>query len=89
MHQDGNEGIARSYLQAAGIPDSTLNPAWPLTSPDMLTPAEVAGATTTNHHDGKLFDADGDPVYCQFMSMHWGVNEAANSPEPSSRCAST
>jgi uncharacterized repeat protein (TIGR01451 family) len=81
MHQDGNEKIARSYLQAAGIPDSTLDPAWPVTSPDMLTPAEVAGPTTTNHHDGKLFDADGDPVYCQFMSMHWGVNEAADSPE--------
>ena len=81
MHQDGNEKIARGYLQAAGIPDSTLDPTWPATSPDMLTPAEVAGPTTTNHHDGKLFDADGDPVYCQFMSMHWGVNEAAASPE--------
>jgi uncharacterized repeat protein (TIGR01451 family) len=81
MHQDGNEKIARSYLQAAGIPDSTLDPNWPQTSPDMLTPAEVAGPTTSNHHDGKLFDADGDPVYCQFMSMHWGVTEAANSPE--------
>lgn len=81
MHQDGNEKIARSYLQAAGIPDSTLDPTWPATSPDMLTPAEVAGPTTTNHHDGMLFDGDGDPVYCQFMSMHWGVNEAAASPE--------
>jgi uncharacterized repeat protein (TIGR01451 family) len=81
MHQDGNEGIARGYLQAAGIPDSTLNPAWPNTSPDMLTPAEVAGPSTTNHHDGKLFDADGDPVYCQFMSMHWSTNDAAASPE--------
>jgi uncharacterized repeat protein (TIGR01451 family) len=81
MHQDGNEKIARSYLQAAGIPDSTLDPTWPVTSPDMLTPAEVAGPTTSNHRDGKLFDADGDPVYCQFMSMHWGTNEAAASPE--------
>ena len=81
MHQDGNEQIARSYLQAAGIPDSTLDPTWPVTSPDMLTPAEVAGPTATSHHDGKLFDANGDPVYCQFMSMHWSVNEAANSPE--------
>jgi uncharacterized repeat protein (TIGR01451 family) len=81
MHQDGNEKIARSYLQAAGIPDSTLDPNWPVTSPDMLTPAEVAGPSTANHHDGMLFDADGDPVYCQFMSMHWGVNEAAASPE--------
>lgn len=81
MHADGNEKIARSYLQAAGIPDSTLSTAWAATSPDMLTPAEVAGATTTNHHDGKLFDGDGAPVYCQFMSMHWAVTDARKSPE--------
>ena len=81
MFADGNQKIARSYVQAAGIPDSTLNLAWPDTSPDMLDPAEVAGPTTTNHRDGKLFDADGDPVYCQFMSMHWAVNEARANPE--------
>ena len=81
MHADGNEKIARKYLQAAGIPDSTLSIAWAATSPDMLTPAEVAGPTTSNHSDGKLFDEDGDPVYCQFMSMHWGVNEARAIPE--------
>lgn len=81
MHADGNEKIARSYLMAAGIPDSTLDPTWPITSPDMLTPAQVAGPTAQNHRDGKLFDADGDPVYCQFMSMHWGVKSALASPE--------
>ncbi len=81
MHADGNEKIARKYVQAAGIPDSTLSTAWAATSPDMLTPAEVAGPTTTNHSDGKLFDEDGHPVYCQFMNMHWGVNDARNSPE--------
>ncbi|MBI5534872.1 MAG: DUF11 domain-containing protein [Deltaproteobacteria bacterium] len=81
MHADGNEDIAVSYLVAAGIPDSTGNYTWPNTSPDMLTPAEVAGPTTTSHKDGKLFDANGTPTYCQFMSMHWGVNNAIASPE--------
>jgi hypothetical protein len=46
----------------------------------MLDPAEVAGPTTSNHHDGKLFDADGHPAYCQFMSMHWGVGDAEANP---------
>jgi uncharacterized repeat protein (TIGR01451 family) len=81
MHADGNQGIARSYLMAAGIPDSTLDPTWPNTSPDMLDPTEVMGPTTSNHHDGKLFDAQGQPVYCQFMSMHWAVNSAIANPE--------
>jgi uncharacterized repeat protein (TIGR01451 family) len=81
MHADGNEKIARKYVQAAGIPDSTLSTAWAATSPDMITPLELAGPTATNHHDGALFDADGDPVYCQFMSMHWGVNDARDLPE--------
>ena len=81
MFADGNQKIARKYVQAAGIPDSTLSNAWADTSPDMLDPTEVAGPTTTNHRDGKLFDQDGDPVYCQFMSMHWGVNDARDNPE--------
>ena len=81
MHADGNQNIARSYLMAAGIPDSTLDYTWGANSPDLLTPAQVAGPSTQNHHDGKLFDADGDPVYCQFMSMHWGVKDAIASPE--------
>jgi uncharacterized repeat protein (TIGR01451 family)/MYXO-CTERM domain-containing protein len=81
MFADGNQKIARGYMQAAGIPDSTLNAAWPDTSPDMLDPDEVAGPTTSDHADGRLFDADGDPVYCQLMSMHWGVNSARAKPE--------
>lgn len=80
VHADGNQGIAISYLNAAGIPDSN-GQAWPASSPDLLTPAEVAGPTTTNHHDGALFDSNGNPVYCQFMSMHWDVKAAAASPE--------
>ncbi len=81
MFADGNQKIARTYLQAAGIPDSTLDPAWPDTSPDMLTPVEVAGPTTSNHHDGALFDSAGNPVYCQLMSMHWNVSDARAIPE--------
>lgn len=81
MMADGNQKIARKYMMAAGIPDSTGNPAWPDNSPDMLDPAELSGPDDTNHRDGALFDADGDPVYCQFMSMHWGVGEAEKTPE--------
>jgi uncharacterized repeat protein (TIGR01451 family)/MYXO-CTERM domain-containing protein len=80
MHADGNQAIAVSYLTAAGIPDST-GAMWLATSPDLLTPAQVAGPTTTNHTDGALFDAAGTPVYCQLMSMHWGVTEAQKAPE--------
>lgn len=81
MLADGNEDIARDYMLAAAIPDSTLDLTWPDDSPDMLDPEELAGPTDTNHADGQLFDEDGDAVYCQFMSMHWGVNEAADLPE--------
>ena len=81
MHADGNQAIARGYLQAAGIPDSTLDTTWPNTSPDMLTPLQVAGPTSTNHRDGALFDANGNPTYCQFMSMHYNVTDAQALPE--------
>lgn len=81
MMADGNQKIARKYMMAAGIPDSIGDYGWPDSSPDMLDPGELAGPTTDNHRDGALFDADGDPVYCQFMSMHWGVKDAENNPE--------
>ncbi len=81
MMADGNQKIARKYMQAAKIPDSVGDPAWPDASPDMLDPDEIAGPTEENHHDGALFDGDGDPVYCQFMSMHWGVKDAEQNPE--------
>jgi uncharacterized repeat protein (TIGR01451 family) len=80
MMADGNQKIARKYMLAAKIPDSAGDPNWPDTSPDMLDPQELAG-TEDNHHDGALFDADGDPVYCQFMSMHWAVKDAQQNPE--------
>jgi uncharacterized repeat protein (TIGR01451 family) len=81
MFADGNQKIARQYVQAAGIPDSAMDLGWPDTSPDMLDPGEVKGATTTNHADGELFDPNGNPRYCQLMSMHWGVNDAQANPE--------
>jgi uncharacterized repeat protein (TIGR01451 family) len=43
MFQDGFEAVAVKYLTAAGIPDSTGDYNWPATSPDLLTPTEVAG----------------------------------------------
>ena len=81
MMADGNQKIARKYMQAAGIPDSVGDPLWPDTSPDMLDPKELSGPSADNHHDGALFDADGDPIYCQFMSMHWAVKDAQQNPE--------
>jgi uncharacterized repeat protein (TIGR01451 family) len=81
MVADGNEDIARGYMQAAAIPDSTLSLAWAADSPDMLDIDELSGPTEADHRDGALFDGDGDPVYCQLMSMHWGVNDAEDNPE--------
>lgn len=81
MFADGNQNIARTYVQAAHIPDSSGDYLWPDASPDMLTVAEVGGPTDVDHQDGALFDADGDPNYCQLMSMHWGVNNAIANPE--------
>ncbi|WP_146658774.1 DUF11 domain-containing protein [Enhygromyxa salina] len=81
MIADGNQKIARGYMAAAGIPDSTGDLAWPDNSPDMLDVAELSGPTEDNHRDGLLFDEDGDPVYCQLMSMHWGVGAAEDDPE--------
>ena len=81
MIADGNQKIARGYMAAAGIPDSIGDLGWPDDSPDMLDIAELSGPTEDNHRDGQLFDEDGDPVYCQLMSMHWGVGNAEQDPE--------
>ena len=81
MIADGNQKIARKYMLAAGIPDSVGDLGWPDTSPDMLDVPELMGPTDVDHRDGALFDEDGDPVYCQLMSMHWGVNDANDNPE--------
>lgn len=81
MMADGNQKIARKYMLAAGISDSTGDPNWPDASPDMLDPDELSGPSADSHRDGALFDEEGDPVYCQFMSMHWGVGDAEQNPE--------
>ena len=82
MMADGNQKIARKYMVAAGIPDSVGDPNWPDASPDMLDPDEISGPNVVDDHtDGALFDEEGDPVYCQFMSMHWAVNDAVQNPE--------
>ncbi len=50
-------------------------------NPDMLTVPSVAGdmgtcdAPSTDHRNGALFNANGDPAFCQIMSMHWDVNK--------------
>jgi uncharacterized repeat protein (TIGR01451 family) len=80
LFADGSQSIAIGYLRAAGIPDSDGND-WPSGSADIVTPTQVAGPTTTNHRDGALFDADGDPVYCHFLSSHWTLASAQANPE--------
>ncbi len=77
VFEDGNEAIAFTDLNAAGIPDSA-GMTWAATSVDLLTPTQVAGPSTTSHTDGALFRADGTPAYCHVTSMHW--NPAAADP---------
>ncbi|MCU1277521.1 MAG: putative internalin, partial [bacterium] len=87
INADGHECIAFGYLNAAGVPDSK-GQAWPSACqasysgyPDVMTPAQIAGPTTSSHTDGKLFGATGLPVYCQLMSMHWTVDRSATPEE--------
>src|SRR6185436_6742463 len=61
-------------LNAAGIPDES-GKTWSLASPSVLTPAQVAGPTTTSHSDGALFRSSGQPAFCEIMTMHWSVND--------------
>jgi hypothetical protein len=76
---DGNQAITFTYLNNAGIPDANGN-VWGPSSPGLLSLPQVAGPTTTNHRDGALFDANGNPNYCQFLT-HLGVAQAQNTPE--------
>ena len=69
---DGNQAIAFSYLNAAGIPDET-GIAWNNNSPDLLTPLQVAGPSAVNAQDGALFRPSGQPAFCEIMTMHWNV----------------
>lgn len=71
---DGNQNVAFSYLNAAGIPDKN-GAAWVAASPDIVTPLQVMGPTSTNHADGALFRPSGQPAFCEIMTMHWKVSE--------------
>lgn len=107
---DGNEPIATGYLRAAGIPQSNGSefPTQKCTTacgpgtanPDMLTEEAIMGplgtcdAPNTNHRNGALFDAQGNPKFCQIMSMHWDVNDrekvqcnGGNCPASAALCA--
>jgi uncharacterized repeat protein (TIGR01451 family)/MYXO-CTERM domain-containing protein len=72
---DGSQGIAFSYLNAAGILDEN-GLAWAAGSADVLTPAQLAGPSATNPADGALFRPSGLPAYCELMTMHWSVTSA-------------
>jgi hypothetical protein len=68
-------------------------------NPDMLTEEAIMGdlgtcdAPNNDHKNGALFDADGNPAYCQIMSMHWDVNaretvtcEGGACPQTAAQC---
>ncbi len=90
VFSDGNEDIATGYLRAAGIRQSNGNE-FPAAkcgecgrgtpNPDMLTVESVMGDMGTceqpnlDHRNGELFTADGEPAFCQIMSMHWNVDD--------------
>lgn len=50
-------------------------------NPDMLLEEQIMGdlgtceAPNTDHRNGALFDASGNPRFCQIMSMHWNVSD--------------
>lgn len=50
-------------------------------APDVPGETQVAGATSTSHHDGALFDENGLPQYCQLMSMHYTVSTSTTQAE--------
>jgi hypothetical protein len=83
MATGGAELISFDYMRAAGIPDSTGKD-WPTKVdktgayadyPDVLSIADVRGPTDTNHKDGALFDQNGEPAFCELMTMHWDVKD--------------
>lgn len=83
MANGKTEIISFEYLRAAGIPDS-LGQEWPAAVdktmvydgyPDVLSVAEIRGPTDTNDRDGALFDTNGEPVFCELMTMHWDVGD--------------
>lgn len=73
--KDGFEQIAFNILNAAGIPDSS-GAQWGPTAIDVLTEAQVSGASTANNSDGALFHASGLQRYCHLVAMHYDVNNS-------------
>jgi uncharacterized repeat protein (TIGR01451 family)/MYXO-CTERM domain-containing protein len=78
---DGNELIAFTNLNAAGIPDSLGQP-WPTSvdrtrnypsHPDVLNATEIKGPTIGGSPDGALIRSDGTSPYCHITSMHYSL----------------
>jgi len=69
-------------------------------NPDMLTVPSIMGdmgtcdAPNLDHKNGALFNQNGEPAYCQIMSMHWDVAKretvecgGGNCPDTQEECA--
>jgi len=74
IFEDGEEDIAWSYLNAAGIPDALGN-TWDGSSPGNLSEAAITGVDDSLV-DGALIAADGLPAYCHLNLMHWDESDA-------------
>ena len=74
VFNDGNQQIAFSYLNAAGVLDEQ-GLVWGNNSVDLLTDVAVTG-TLADPQDGVLFGkvSGGQPQFCEIMTMHWDVN---------------
>ena len=72
--QSNGEEYPSAKCGAANCGPGTANP-------DMLLEQQIMGdlgtcsAPNYDHHNGALFDAAGQPKYCQIMSMHWNVTD--------------
>lgn len=77
-----NAGIPQSNGNEFPDENCDIGTCGPSTAnPDMLTVPSVAGdmgtcdAPSSDHSNGALFKANGEPAFCQIMSMHWDVND--------------
>mgnify|MGYP000970339225 CR=1 FL=1 len=90
--QSSGAEFPAAKCQAGGCGPGTANP-------DMLTVESVMGEMGTcdapdqNHRNGALFTPEGQPAYCQIMSMHWNVTAretvkcgGANCPATQGEC---
>ena len=64
-------------------------------NPDMLTEQAIMGDLGTcanpnlDHKNGALWDKNGNPAYCQIMSMHWNVTDRETVQCNGGACPST